>query len=479
MRKILGLIMVIALVLCASSVYAASFSVEMEPASDSSNKIYKDEVAEFKISIYNSGSQDDRYLIYSLDPSWRFYSDSQTISVPAKTRREFTVYADPTSVITKSGLYSVNLDVKSTVYDDIVSSSEDVSIKPEAYREFQPSVSVFANVNENGIIDSREDIDVKIRLVNRNALDIPKLTMFVESELFEDTFSVAIGPNSEIHKILTFNIDEFTEPQSGIMTVKAVYDGKIITDKRIEYEVQENKAFFGRKVSEDKSFLFTKYAVELENNGNVPSVEKFSYDISAFGNLFTETDPEAEFVSGPDGSYLEFEVELDPSESTVVHITTNYKSTFMTVVAILGVLVLVVSLYYLLRSPVLVTKKATVVAQSECGTSEIKILLNIRNRTNKILENISVVDRIPDITEIEKEFSMGTLRPTKIVRNSRKGTLIRWDFPAIEGFEERLITYRIHSKLGILGNFVLPPTIVRYDTPSGRTRAVRSKAVEK
>ena len=83
------------------------------------------------------------------------------------------------------------------------------------------------------------------------------------------------------------------------------------------------------------------------------------------------------------------------------------------------------------------------------------------------------------MTEIEEEFSVGTLKPTRIVRNSKKGTLIKWDFPTVEGYEERLITYKIHSKLGILGSFSLPSTVVRFEMPNGSKRAIKSKAVEK
>ncbi len=465
--------------LCVSMAMGANFKIEMSPVSEDSGKIYKDEVAEFQVTITNLIDKEDKYLVYSLNPSWIISTDEPALKVESGKSKTFVVYIDPTSSVTNSGIYSLKIDVKSVSSGNVLSSNQELIIKSDSYRTFIPAISVIPTVDFDNVVDLRDKFDVKIRLVNRNALDIPKLTVFVESSLFQDSYETAISPNSEMIKLLTYNVDPYTPPRTDVLKVQVYYDGEMITDKRIEYEIQENKLFFTREVKEANKFLYSKYLVTLQNLGNVKSSEKFSYKLSSFKNKFTTTNPVANFIKSEPVSSLEFNVELEPSEILEVEIVTDYRAFVYTTSSIIFLALLILFLYFTLRSPVVVTKKATVVSEKDGGTSEIKILLNLKNRTNKLLENITVIDRIPDITEIEEEFSLGTLKPTKIVRNSKKGTLIRWDFPNVEGFEERLITYRIHSKLGILGSFSLPAAMVRFEQPNGKKRAVKSKAVEK
>lgn len=465
-------------ILCSSMAFA-SFDVTMEPVSDSSAQIYKDEIAEFWIDITNNGVSNDRFLIYTLNPTWILYTQPDTVELSPGESERYKLFVDPTSVIQDSGLYSLGVAIQSRNSKESVTLNREILIKSEARREFQPAVSVQVSIGDNSVVDPREPVDVNVRLINRNALDIPKLTVFVESDLFESTYGTSLAPNSEIIKLLSYDIESYIAPQTDTLAVKVYLDDTLISDKRIEYEIQKNQLLFTRDASTDEHFLYRQYTVELQNVGNVQSTETFSYKIGSFANLFTSTQPESTYVTADNKSALEFKVELAPSEVSKVVITTDYRAAFYTTAAIILLAIVILVLYYAFRSPILVTKKASIIAERDGGTQEIKVLLNIRNRTNKNLENISVVDRIPDITEIEKEFSLGTLKPSKIVRHAKKGTLIKWDFPSVEGFEERIITYKIHSKLGILGGFELPATIVKFDTPSGKTRAVRSKVIEK
>ena len=466
---------------CLSFVFATN--VQISPSFDLSNEIYKDEVAEFNLVIRNDASYDEQFLIYSIDPRWIIYSEESQIVVPSNSEKSFKIFVDPTSAIVTEGIYQVDLNVKSTKTGKIYLETQTIVIKNDDYRTVAPAVSIIPKIYNTGnnyddtLIDPREEVNIRILLRNRNALDIPKLNVFVQDKYYETTFETAVSPNGEIIKVLSYNMEPFSSPGNDTLKVQIYYDGELINDKRMEYEVQENRLFFTRDSTVESKFMYTSYSINLTNNGNVKSVEEFNSELGWFKKLFTDTVPESSYNSSSNQLY--FKVELAPGESTIITITTDYRATFYTLVVIALIIGLVLFVYYKFRSPILVTKKATIVDEKDGGTSEIKILMNIKNRTNKILENIVVLDRIPDITEIEEEFTLGTLKPTKIVRNHKKGTLIKWEFSNIEGFEERLITYRIHSKLGILGDLSLPSTIVQFELPDGKRRAVKSKSVDK
>jgi 3-deoxy-D-arabino-heptulosonate 7-phosphate (DAHP) synthase len=117
----------------------------------------------------------------------------------------------------------------------------------------------------------------------------------------------------------------------------------------------------------------------------------------------------------------------------------------------------------LFRSPVTARKTAANISLKEGGVSELKIVLNVSNRSNNKLRNIEVIDRIPNIADLEKGLTIGTLHPTKILKHERKGTIIKWVIDNLDAGDERVISYKIKSHLSILGEFSLTPTIVKFN----------------
>ena len=82
---------------------------------------------------------------------------------------------------------------------------------------------------------------------------------------------------------------------------------------------------------------------------------------------------------------------------------------------------------------------------------------------------IEIVDKIPNIADLEKGLSIGTLHPTKILKHERKGTIIKWLIEQLDAGDERVISYKIKSHLSILGEFRLKS---RSLTAAGRISCV-------
>jgi len=127
-----------------------------------------------------------------------------------------------------------------------------------------------------------------------------------------------------------------------------------------------------------------------------------------------------------------------------------------------------------LRSKINVSKRAEAIELEEGGISKIKITLNIKNRTGKKLEHIKVIEKIPNIAELIKEDYLGTLKPSKILQHDIKGMLLKWDIDELEGYEERMITYKIKSKLSIIGHMSLNPAVVKFKNPNGKITITHS-----
>jgi hypothetical protein len=89
-------------------------------------------------------------------------------------------------------------------------------------------------------------------------------------------------------------------------------------------------------------------------------------------------------------------------------------------------------------------------------------MLDVINGTGKGLKDIKIIDIVPTIADIKKEFPEGTLKPSAILKHSSKGILLKWEIPELAPGEERLISYDIRTKLSILGSFTLPRAKVKY-----------------
>ena len=64
-------------------------------------------------------------------------------------------------------------------------------------------------------------------------------------------------------------------------------------------------------------------------------------------------------------------------------------------------------------------------------------------------------DYIKNKNDIEKSLELGTLKPQE-VKHTKRGTLVKWKLSEIDPKEHRLITYKVKSKLKIVGALKLP-----------------------
>jgi hypothetical protein len=76
--------------------------------------------------------------------------------------------------------------------------------------------------------------------------------------------------------------------------------------------------------------------------------------------------------------------------------------------------------------------------------------------------------------ELQKEFDIGTIQPIKMIADEKGATLLRWEIPEIEPYEERIISYKVKARLKVLGNFSLPPALAKFKSRSAELK-VRSK----
>ena len=167
--------------------------------------------------------------------------------------------------------------------------------------------------------------------------------------------------------------------------------------------------------------------------------------------------------------YLAWEVALNPNESVNIPVIINYRILVYLAIALL----LFALFYFYAQSPLSLTKTATTVHGEEGTLSEIKITLELRNYSKKPIKNVTVIDLVPSIANVDKSLELGTLKPHE-TKQTKEGTKVAWSLAELDAHEQRLITYKIKAKLNILGTFSLPRASTEFERKKGQRRKAYS-----
>ncbi|MBI2660339.1 hypothetical protein HYX07_04215 [Candidatus Woesearchaeota archaeon] len=304
-------------------------------------------------------------------------------------------------------------------------------------------------------IDPREEFTIRIGLNNQNVLNYENLTIKVESNLFRDELNVPLGPKEEKVVEVIKRLDEMTSPQEDRLVVAMFMDQRMIVNPVVEeFEVKEY--LHQEELPEESSFLKIRKGVKvISNNPDYKGVVKIG--TSALESFLLSTSPRAEIVKEDSKQYLVWEVKLGKDKTMNIYRTKNYRP--IVVIAILAAAAVI--LYFLFRSPIVVSKSVANIGMSEGGISEAKIVVRVRNRSPDPITDIEVMDSLPHIAHVEKELSIGSMQPHAILKHPKKGLMIKWIIEMVEPGDERVLSYRMKSRLSILGEFSLPAATAR------------------
>lgn len=454
----------------ASSAFASSFTVN---AVAIQNRIYSDEAAEYTLTIRNSDTITNRFILSASDPSWRLVYEENVIEIDPSQKKDVFVQLRPTSGVQDGKVYAVPISIRSLTSDSQEDIKLDVILDSDSVRVYKPSVAVSLIAGDDNKIDPSKPVDIKLRFTNKNSLDIKNLQVKVSSPLFVNQFVTKLGPKDDVTKIISADIDSRVVPQDLYVDVEIVANNISLgrVTRQLAQIIPSEPGFTRDVITDVNSLLYREYAVALKNIGNVESTETVQMDSSLWQRLFTQSDFPVKYEKQDKNYVANFAVTIGPGSGVEFRVVQNYKPFAYTTGALVLIILIATVLYYTFRSAIVVSRKIYVTAGDQDGVSKMKVVMNVKNRTGLSLENVKVIERTPNITEVDKEFVVGTLKPTKIVQNAHKGTLIRWDFSMLEPFEERIITYNVNSKLSIVGNVDLPATLVKYDR-SGKTRTI-------
>lgn len=442
------------------------------------NTIKPSESATFSLSIYNAAPEVQSFKIYSLQSGveWNvepFPLTDRVVKVGGKQTYATTIRAHPTAAL-KPGSYFVDLVVEKENGEKLTEQMK-VYLTPERPFDYLPSLSVNVDVDQK--IVPGVALPVRLLIENKNLRDLTGATIRVSSEIdgLDKEVSFDIGPHEKKTVEFSFMPNQFTQPRNYVMVFAFEYNGQTfkVVDKSIE--VVPVLSSFVVTSSDQESFLALDTTLTITNGGNVLNTQEVPLSFPAWKFLLTHS-PTASKSLTRDAKLLVWNVTLSPNESTTVHYRTSYRPLLVAIVLLIGLLVF----YIVVRSPLRIKKTAVVtkVHHSEGAYSEVKVTLEIFNKSKETLRNLTVYDTVPAIGSVQKPLEVGTLKPQHLTTGV-SGTKATWTIAELESSEHRLITYKVHAKLNVLGAIKLPRAEIEYTKKKkGTLRKSYSNACE-
>jgi hypothetical protein len=467
--SILLLTALIIIISTAAQVSAFAYSVNVL-----NNTITKEETAYFELIISNTADYDDYFTISTRDVNWVLNIDPQSSYINAHGEMKFLLEFNPKLTVDEMKTYFIPVKIKSEKTGFYYEEREKFAIyvvSPDlGPGEYIPTVTPVISIDN--AIDPRQKVSVLLILKNRNPRELDNIKVVLNGEIFSKEYTTKLLPLEEKTNEVLFSVDPLTKPGTKTLTLQLYYNDKNVAEASAEFDVQGYSDL--KEKSSKNTFLFrTEERFTIYNNGNQPATAEKSFSVNLIKRLFTKFTPDAVKEKGLDGkSYYVIRQTLDPQETLAGSMVTDYRMLVLVII----LLILAVIFYYVWRSPIVIMKNAEPMGQTKDGLSEVKVRLYLKNRARKPVHNLRVIDFVPHIAEIDRTTHLGSMEPVSIGKGKR-GTVPRWEMDALEPYEERIISYRVKSKLTLIGGIRLPDAKVTFDTGKGKERTIYSNSV--
>lgn len=450
------LLLILTLFIYSKQILAANTVITVAPIKDTVAPLQN---AVFSVTIQNNEDRDLTFNFKYLDIYWELKINPDPVLVPRGTTKSVEL----TLVPQKEEKPSVaNIIIEST--DKTVRSEQLLKLTLLKYNELIDQSSDNLQIPEP--VDPRKQTVLRLKLVNLRDIALSDLNLEIKSEFFEQKRVLSLAPYETKTEEFIIDFDEFVKFGNYPVDIEVTQSQKILLAFTRDMRIG-NYPKLGETISPESGFFYTKIEVQKVNEGNSNSIEKYQKTFSWWQKLFTDTTPKpTSIVKDQQGYVYTWEFELSPKERYDITIVTSYRGFFWSVVAIL---VLAFVVYYITKRDISIKKRIVSIRKEQDGTSSVKVLIVVKNKSMATLRNIKVLDRVPSTVDLPTEF--GTMHPK--VNKAQRGAELIWEIIALGRGEERIFTYKVRSKFKVIGSQTLPVAIAKY-LKGGRTLIVTS-----
>ncbi len=435
MKKRIFLITTLALILSLNLISAINLDISSKSIS---NLVITDlkEPATFELTIRNLG-ETDSFEIYSLvgisiTPESKFTinsGDSKKIEIQAMPQNLKSEGSLPFEYTIKN---SKNEIQKESLTINIVELGGAFSIIPES-------------------INPRAE-NIRVLIENKANLDFPNIKLKMDSAFFEFEKEISLKAKGTEKLDIPINKEKLKKLDAGTYLIN--------TQIKISGETDEIESMIKFLAQEDIETIETKEGVMTireeiikKNLGNVHKTITITTERNLIAYLFTtlSVSPTETNFKGFKVNYF-WEKEIIPNEEFKVIIKTNW---FYPIIVLIFILVLFLLIKKSVEAHLILRKKVDFI-KTKGGQFALKITLRLKAK--KFIERINIIDKLPPLVKLYERF--GVIKPNKIDLQNKR---IEWNIESLNKDEERIFTYIIYSKIGVIGKFELPSAKAIYE----------------
>jgi len=295
-----------------------------------------------------------------------------------------------------------------------------------------------------------EEISVIIK--NKINYEFPELKSKFQSTFFnyEDTLSFKSLESKEFKIQLDAEKIKTTIAGNYLLNTNVNFQSK---SGNIESIIKFLKQEGIETIENQEGFLIRRNEIIKNNVGNTIKPVKIAIKKNVFSYLFTTFNivPTETSRQGININYV-WKKDLIPNQELKIIIKTNWFFPIIIIIFALG-------LFFLIKRNIereLELRKKVSFVKTKGGEFALKITLNVKAK--KFIERINIIDKLPPLVELYERF--GAIAPNKIDLKNRR---IEWNIEQLSKGEERIFSYIIYSKIGVIGKFELPKTRAVYE----------------
>ena len=430
--------------------------------------ISRDQFAVFNITLINNGFLPEHVFLQLNDPRWSLTTDpiidyTAGISLSIKGKKQALLMIKPFESIP---LGDHSLIVQAVDSDNKVLGSDLISIK--VTRQYISDNPVEISIDAPDQINPRRANSIKVNLKNNNDVMYRDVKVELKGKFFAKELDLSLEPLKSKTVEFTVTVGN-VPPQDDILTASLKDNETIIVGAEKPIRYAESFGPFDTATKRTSDFLKITDIIMLENRLSSLYTQEIKVRMQLLDDILTKTIPKASVVKEGTLKFYVWNVTLSTNERISLIIERDYSAL---VYSIMGILIIIM-IYYFARNPIRVIKSIKSLKTVEEGISEVKIILDVRNRSSKTIEDLELIERIPNLSAYVKGQEIETLAPSQVSKY-HKGTILRWHM-ILDPKEERIITYKIHTRLSVLGGLRLQPAIAKFKVNGKHEEAFSNK----
>jgi len=401
------------------------------------------------LHLNNNDNQDLEITVKAVDLNWILDQEGEEFTLSPGQSKDVEVSFSPLpEERIKPGSYGINLQVNTQ-------TTRLERILPAKVLAYNAVLDV--DFSTPAQIDPRRGAILRLLVNNKHKVDLDDINVELSSQHLHFTRTLTLGKQESSELEFPVSLDPETVRGDYTVNVKVTLGSNTLVDKALSYTIQEYEDL--KEVSmPQQGFLLGGEVITQTNEGNTPVTNTIARQFNWLSYKFTSFDTiPTRLVKNDEGFLAEWDLTVEPQESVSVSYTINYRMLFLIILLIIAALVV----YHVFRkrNAVIIDKRVLAMHTETGSVRVVKIVINVRNRGNTLINNLRVVDRVPNAIKAPTQY--GILKPMT-VKAAPEGTTMVWDFHSIRPREEKVISYRLEGKIHVIGKLLLSPAVAKY-----------------